>query len=460
MPTKPRSPDRIAAITAAVEDCLREGFTPPGQFGGRGSAIREAARRLDVNPTTLLGTVRGEEEKFRCNKPARVPDWSLYAPPDESSRVVGASGHTLKGVSILTDAKGVEMGRWTKTARAGRDDADVQHLPDPKTISKISTLKDQDGKVTQQWVTEKPADAEREALWFAAAAALAAALPPAPPIAGPANQPSADLLALYPVGDHHNGLYAWWRETGASYDLDIAEKLLARATDELIALLPPCETSLIALLGDYFHYDSLEPVTPTSRNMLDSDGRYAKMIDVGMRSVRRMIERAAERHSRVHVIVETGNHDLSSSIFLALALHQIYRDNPRITIDTSPAHFHYFEWGKVLIATHHGHGVKMQNLPLIMAADRREAWGRTKYGYWLTGHVHHAETQSAVVNKDFANVSVESFRVLAPVDAWAAQKGYRSIRDMKAIVMHREFGEVARFSVKPEMFDTGMELAA
>ena len=380
----------------------------------------------------------------------------------ESARYrIGESGHTLKGVSILSNKNGEEIERWTKTGRAGRDDDKVVHIPDPKTVSKVSTLYDHDGKVTQQWIAERPADLLRAALWREWATALAEPLPRAEPITAPVAFLDAALLACYPVGDHHNGMLSWARETGARWDLDIAEQTLARAHDELIASVRPCETALIALLGDWLHYDSTEAVTPTNRNILDSDTRYPKMIRVGIRAVRRMIERAAARHGRVHVIVEIGNHDLASSLFLAEALANIYESNPRIAIDTSPMHFHYFEWGDVLIGTHHGHGAKMADLPLIMATDQPEAWGRTRHRYWWTGHVHHRNDIRVLTARDDHQVAVESFRVLAPNDAWAHQKGYRSIRDMKAIVMHRRFGEVERHTVKPEMWaPPELELAA
>jgi hypothetical protein len=41
--------------------------------------------------------------------------------------------------------------------------------------------------------------------------------------------------------------------------------------------------------------------------------------------------------------------------------------------------------------------------------------------------------------------------VLAAKDAWHSEKGYRSKRDMKAIVLHREYGEVARHTFNPDM---------
>jgi hypothetical protein len=39
---------------------------------------------------------------------------------------------------------------------------------------------------------------------------------------------------------------------------------------------------------------------------------------------------------------------------------------------------------------------------------------------------------------------VESFRTLAPADAWSAGMGYRAGRDMFCIVHHRQYGEVER----------------
>jgi hypothetical protein len=212
---------------------------------------------------------------------------------------------------------------------------------------------------------------------------------------------------------------------------------------------------LIALLGDFFHYDGLEAKTPTSGHILDADSRYPKMIRSAIRSVRNMIRLALERHNTVNVIVEIGNHDLSTSIFLAECLALIYENEPRVVVDTSPSHYHYLEFGSCLVATHHGHGAKMEQLPLIMATDRADAWGRTKYRYWYTGHIHHAKTKTVVSSaQDFTGCTVESFRILAPADAWAAQKGYRSVRDMKAIVLHKEFGEVARHTVNPDMMKT------
>jgi hypothetical protein len=321
---------------------------------------------------------------------------------------------------------------------------EAKEIPDG-IVTKVSTLYDAEGNVKQQWVMEKPEDRDKLVLWQEIAKDIAKDIEPINEMAIPAST-NDDLLVCYPVGDLHLGMLSWDKETGHDWDLKIGERVFDEAMEFLVDSAPSADNALVAFLGDFMHYDSFEAITPTSGNLLDSDSRYPKMVKVAIRSARRAIEKAAAKHRNVRVIVEIGNHDLSNSVFLAHALDAIYENNPRIVIDVAPSHFHYVEHGKVLIATHHGHGVKMEKLPNIMAADRPEAWGRTKFRYWLTGHIHQHK------HLDFPGVSVESFRVLAPQDAWAFNKGYRSQRDMKALVFHHDYGEVSRITVNPDMF--------
>lgn len=342
-----------------------------------------------------------------------------------------------------------------KAAERGYSPAhDLLHsVPDGYRIRGTSTLYDSEtGEPKIQWVkSERDAERQHE-MFMAMVDGLASELPRVKPTKAPKTS-QADLMTCYPVGDHHLGMLAWDKETGEDYDLAIGESLLAQATDHLINVAPDSDQALVVFLGDFMHYDSFEPVTPSSRNQLDADSRFPKMVRVAIRAMRYLIEQAAKKHRHVNVIVEIGNHDLSSSIFLMECLSNIYENEPRITVDTSPKHYHYLTFGKCLIGVHHGHGTKMQNLPLIMAADRPDDWGKTKHRHWWTGHIHKSLTQAAVSAQDFSGCTVESFRVLAPNDAWSHQKGYRSHRDMKSIVLHKEYGEVARNTVNPDMFE-------
>jgi len=360
-------------------------------------------------------------------------------------------GMSSKGTSLRYDADGNVDQYWNKTKQEGRSPDEVVRLPDPKTIVKLSTLYDQEGNVTQQWIAEKPDAIAQTEAWQEYAKALTEDIPRVEPV-DPPEITDSDLMVGYPVGDHHMGMLSWPEETGAQWDIGIGERMLAGATDYLMQRAPDAGKGLIVFLGDFMHYDSFEPVTPTARNQLDADSRFPKMVRASIKAMRHLIDSALRKHIHVNVIVEVGNHDLSSSIFLMECLANTYEREPRVTIDTSPRHFHYLRFGEVLIGTHHGHGVAMKELPLLMATDRKEDWGRTKHRIWWTGHVHTGKRVEQIGAQDFSGCTVERFRVLASADAWAAQKGYRAIRGMNAIVLHKKYGEVSRNTVSPEMF--------
>jgi hypothetical protein len=121
-----------------------------------------------------------------------------------------------------------------------------------------------------------------------------------------------------------------------------------------------------------------------------------------------------------------------------MCLNAFYENEPRVVIDLSPSAFRYMKFGQVMIGSHHGHGIKFDQLPGIMATDRSREWGDTIYRFWYVGHIHHMQ------RREFPGAVVESFRTLAARDAWHSGKGYRAGRDMSLIVHHRDFGEIER----------------
>ncbi|MDE3023406.1 MAG: hypothetical protein KGI54_16410, partial [Pseudomonadota bacterium] len=383
---------------------------------------KEAAKRFKVLNQGEIQPVkipRSEEEESarQAAQQGYAPEFDLIHPvPD---------GMTSRGTSIKYGEDGEIKEYWNKTKQAGRHPDEVVRIPGPRTIVKTSTLLDQQGNVAQQWISEKPQDVAREQAWQAFADALKADLPKSEPVKAPKST-DKDLMVVIPVGDAHIGMHSWRAETGTDYDLDIAESLHDKAFTYLLDNSPNAGLGLLAFLGDITHTDSYEAVTPAHKNLLDADSRYPKIVQTTVKMVRSAINKSLAKFKKVHVIIEVGNHDPSTAIFLAICIAAIYENDPRITVDTSPAHYHYYRFGSCLIGVHHGHGAKMEQLPLIMANDRPEDWGETKHRKWLTGHIHHA------VLKDFVGVTVESFRILAAPDAYAANKGYRAPRDMQA----------------------------
>ena len=249
----------------------------------------------------------------------------------------------------------------------------------------------------------------------------------------PAGEHDEDLLCVYPMGDPHVGMYSWAEETGQDFDLEIAERNLVAAADHLVGLAPPAKEALVINLGDFFHADNQSNRTARSGNALDVDTRWSKVLAVGVRIMRRVIDRCLEKHAKVTVICEIGNHDDHSAVMLAHCLAQFYEREERVTIDTSPAKFHWYRFGKNLIGTTHTDSVKPDKLPLLMAEDRKEDWGETDHRFWYCGHLH------TDILREYPGCYVETFRTLAPQDAWARGAGYRSGQDMKLDVIHRTF---------------------
>lgn len=319
------------------------------------------------------------------------------------------------------------------------------YRPDEHSVHGKSTLLGADGQIKLQWVKERantPSPAEMAEIIKKELGTM--------PVLSKVPQPKAtlsNLLAVYPMGDPHIGMYAWSEETGQDFDLDIAKRNLIGATGHLVNCCPPAEHALVVNVGDFFHADNIENRTLRSGHALDVDTRWAKVLRVGIRTMRSCIEHALTRHKYVHVINEIGNHDDHSSQMLTITLAMFYEGNKRVTFDESPARFHYYRFGKNLIGVTHGDGTKMDALGELMATDRPQDWGDTEFRYWYTGHIHHRKAL------ELRGCIVESFRTLAARDAWTAGKGYRSGRDMTAIVLDKEYGEVQRHRIDIAMLE-------
>lgn len=309
----------------------------------------------------------------------------------------------------------------------------------------VSTLYGADGTIRAQWVKETAAKKTPEE-WGKHVRDVFADVAPVKKIAAPKTT-NEKLLTVYPIGDSHIGMYAWGEEVGADYDIKIADRLLSSAAAHLVEVSPASETALIIDVGDMHHVDNIKNETSRSGNTLDVDTRYAAMIRASVKVLRTVIESALSKHKYVKFISAIGNHNDVGAQWLSLALALVYEKNPRITVETKPGKFHYHQHGQVLIGVTHGDTGKPEKLQGVMAADMPKMWGETRHRYWMTGHVHTRKVM------EFPGVTWETFRTLAPGDAWAHAAGYRSGRDMMSIVMHKEHGEVARHRFDVSMLE-------
>ncbi len=322
------------------------------------------------------------------------------------------------------------------------EQAEAAHraAPDGFNVKGVSTLYGAEGEVKQQWVKTDVAQTEQTNALIDALKSVFSEVPKVPQIEAPAES-DASLLTIYPIGDAHCGMHAWAEETGEDFDLKIFEADLTSAASRLVAASPASKYAMVVDVGDYIHINDKSNRTPASGHMLDADSRYAKIARVAVKVLRAIVDMALTKHEIVYLYSRPGNHNPDAYVILQVSLGLLYENNPRVIVDQSPSWYVYHEFGKNLIGITHGDKCKMAVLGEIMADDMKEAWGRTTFKTWLTGHIHSDKKYEG------RGWTAESFRTLAAADAYSRGAGYRSGRDMKAIVLHEEWGEIERYRV-------------
>lgn len=372
-------------------------------------------------------------------------------PTDETIRSAMDAYVAHGNQSLAAEELGISQGSLSNYIRMARERGyspphDMRNISPEGFLTKgTSTLYDKDGNVKIQWV-KTTRDAEQQQIALQAAIEAMSDDIPRIDAVEPPQETLDDLMACYPIGDHHFGMLAWHEETGGDdYDIKIAETLLCKAMAHLVDTSPDATEAAILVLGDFLHYDSMMPITPASKHILDADSRFPQVVRAAMRSVRFMVNEALKKHSKVKLILEIGNHDPSSTIMLMEMFYMFFENEPRIEVDRSPRNCHVFQFGKNLIGTHHGDKIKTDKIPLVIATDWPQIWGSTEHRVIHTGHVHHDH------KKEHPGMFTESHGILAPKDAYAANGGWRAKQSMKLIVYHKEYGEVGRNIVTPEM---------
>lgn len=314
---------------------------------------------------------------------------------------------------------------------------EMYEAPQGYFVKGTSTLLDEHGNARSQWVKTAVDMDKFRAMVDAACRAAAESLEPLKKIKAPKGT-CEDLATLYTLTDSHVGMLAWGQEAGEPWDLVIAEKALTDTLTSMIDASPDSELGIVNQLGDFLHFDSMSPVTPTSGHILDADSRYQKVVEVAVRILRRVVEHALRKHARVQVYMHEGNHDMTGSIWLRVMFAALYESNPRVVVERSPLPYVALQHGKTFLGFHHGHLSKKGSLPLLFAAKFSEMWGATTKRYIHVGHYH------SVDEKEHPGVKVQQHPTLAAADAYAARGGWISERQATSITYSKERGEVSR----------------
>ncbi len=342
------------------------------------------------------------------------------------------------------DQLGVNVRTVQRRIRAMKSEGVLQHEPViDGNIVRQSVLTNSEGEVVAQWdirVPEKQKEAQ-EALIAAAKAEIV----PLPPRALLTGKRSSELANEFVFADSHLGQMA---NVESEEDLQAQFDLIVRCFEHMIATAPPAETAILVILGDWFHFDNLLPLTPRSQNVLFANGNYRDMVEVGVKLMRKLIDFCLMTHPNVEVVICEGNHDQASAQWLKIMMMALYEEETRCKIADSETPFYAIPFGDTFLGYHHGHikGLRdTKDLALYFAAEFRKLWGDTIHTYLKTGHLHH------VHEKEEHGILIQQVPTLASKDHHSHQHGYRSAQAAVCTTYSSVHGECGTQRVTKEM---------
>ncbi len=387
-------------------------------------------RAIEAGLQPSAGAVDYRQPSRLDAQQGRAPEYDLiHEIPD---------GLTLRGTSILYNENGSISKYWNKTKPQGLPVDETVQLPDPKRITKTATLYNEQGRVTQQWVSEKPELVALDEFVKEAVARYLEGAPQIPVGDGPVHF-DTDVIPWFQIGDAHIGMLAHEAETGANFDLKIAEREMCAAFATLFDECPARERCVINDLGDASHYENMSAVTEMSRHQLDADGRFPKMIAVYIRIMRFIVDRALGRFKFVDVIVNQGNHSRTNDIWMAELLRHVYAHTGRVNVLGNSSVFIPYRMGNTFVMVHHSDKTKPDRLAQVMANDFRQDWGETEYRYVDVGHLHHKWS-----SRESAGCVIEMWNTLAAKDRYNHDGGYRAHQSITRVDRSKTYGEVGR----------------
>jgi len=362
---------------------------------------------------------------------------------NKSGSIIGASKFLACARSTIQE--GIKSVRKKAAIKGYAPEFNMtQQAPDPFLVKGVSSYYGQDGQLKGQWVKTA---LDNEKLQEAIAQAIDALTKDVKRVSPskPPKHTNADLCNLYTLTDTHIGARCWKPETGADWDLSIAEDVLTKGFQLLIEQSPSAETGIVNVLGDFLHFDSLKSITPQHGHLLDGDGRFSKVIDVAVRTLRYIVSVALHKHKKVIVVIMEGNHDEASSVRLRKMFGYLFENEPRVTVMDFELPYFAMQHGSTMLGFHHGHVRKNEALPSLFAAQFPVIWGNTTKRYAHTGHRHHKH------ELEYSGIHIIQHSTIAARDAYAARGGWISDRSITSITYHTEHGEAARNTITPEM---------
>lgn len=338
---------------------------------------------------------------------------------DQAREYLAAWANNGFNASKLSDVYGGSTSRWRERIRQAKKmcpDSGIipTDVPNGLAFTKTTVQYDASGNVIQEWRRLAKDQVNPEELAAKVVKICGGKIPKLPNIKVPKDN---DLCLFIPFYDVHIGKYAWAKESGEDYDLNIVEKILVNTTSLMCQRAGMVKKTKIIIGGDFFHADNKTMQTERGGNVLDIDTRIEKVRDVAVEALHKCIVYCLKYCEEVEMVFIPGNHDYESMFWLSRIFEAAYSKSKNVVINRSPKTRRYIQWGVNLIGVDHGEN-KITDYVSLMPCEVPELWAQTTERVWFLGHIH----QEKVFQKH--GVTVIHLESVSSADGWHFQHGY------------------------------------
>lgn len=223
-------------------------------------------------------------------------------------------------------------------------------------------------------------------------------------------------------------------EQKAALFLDILNNLLVKSKAVYVL-----DEITFVIGNDWFNSDNYQNTTTVHMNPQDNSCSWDKAYEIGFDTLVQAITHLAQFCNKLNVICVQGNHAKTKEFYLGHALDAYFRGATNINFDRSSANRKIKVYGNTLIGYHHGN-CKIDDLPLMLATEFYQEWGKCKYKEVHTGDKHF------FMEKDIKGVRVKQLPSLTGADRWHDDNNFvGSIRSALATIYDFEKGKVCEF---------------
>lgn len=250
------------------------------------------------------------------------------------------------------------------------------------------------------------------------------------------------------LADLHLGKLVSEAETGERYNIDIAKQRFIESVKYLALKSYQCygiKKFILSTLGDTLHIDSLKSTT-TAGTYVESDTRASKVFQTALDVITEAIDILKQYAPEVEFININGNHCELSEQHLGIAIKAYYRNDKQVEVDSEPKNRKYRLIGENFLTWNHG-DTNATTLPLTVATEQSELWGKSKFRLIQLGHLHSTKKRVYQAEDEYNGVIVRHFSSLSGTDSWHDKNNFKGSqkRGTALVFSDKEIGIIGEF---------------